>query len=54
MIALGGYVAGADPDVDRAMQFAPAITQFLQQADQQLSPLSQSVQELATVMQGER
>ncbi|WP_241646406.1 FliI/YscN family ATPase [Rosenbergiella metrosideri] len=54
MIALGGYVAGADPDVDRAMQFAPAITQFLQQSDQQLSPLSQSLQELATVMQGER
>lgn len=54
MIALGGYVSGADPEVDRAMHLAPAMSQFLQQADQQLSTLDQSLVQLSSLMQDEQ
>ncbi|WP_241608385.1 FliI/YscN family ATPase [Rosenbergiella australiborealis] len=51
MMALGGYAPGADQDVDRAVRLAPAILQFLQQDEQQLSHFDQSLNDLMSVVE---
>ncbi|MBT0721897.1 FliI/YscN family ATPase [Rosenbergiella collisarenosi] len=53
MIALGGYIPGADREVDRAVEQAPQILQYLQQDDRQLSLYTQSLDELLSMPQGE-
>ena len=49
MMALGGYVSGADPQVDLAVKQAPAIIRFLQQEQEQLSDFHSSLQQLLSV-----
>ena len=49
MMALGGYVAGADPEVDLAVELSPALHRFLQPEEQQLSSFSDSRQQLLTL-----
>lgn len=39
LIPLGGYVAGADPAVDKAVKMFPAIERFLRQEMQEAAPL---------------
>ena len=46
MMALGGYVAGADPEVDLAVEQSPSLHRFLQQEEQQLSSFADSRQQL--------
>ena len=53
MIALGGYIPGADREVDRAVEQAPQILHYLQQDDRQLSLYTQSLDELLSMPQGE-
>ncbi|KJM59202.1 flagellum-specific ATP synthase FliI [Pluralibacter gergoviae] len=46
LIPLGGYVAGADALADRAVQLAPAMTQFLQQEVFDDAPLASTIADL--------
>jgi len=50
MIRLGAYRRGTDPDVDRAIQFYPAIENFLRQRKEELSDLSSGYSELAKIL----
>lgn len=43
MMALGGYVAGADSEIDLAVQQSPQIIEFLQQEEQQSVDFDQSL-----------
>ncbi|SQK76983.1 Flagellum-specific ATP synthase [Tatumella ptyseos] len=52
MMALGGYVAGADPEVDLAVEQSPSLHRFLQQEDQQLSSFADSRQQLLALAHG--
>jgi len=46
LIQLGAYMAGSDPDTDRAIALFPAMQQFLMQDMQQKAPLEDSVMQL--------
>ena len=46
LIPLGGYVAGADPKADKAVNLAPAITRFLQQEVQEAALLDKTITDL--------
>lgn len=46
LIPLGGYVAGADPMADRAVNLSPAITRFLQQEVQDAALLDKTISDL--------
>jgi flagellum-specific ATP synthase len=46
LIPLGGYVAGADPMADKAVNLAPAITRFLQQEVQDAALLDKTITDL--------
>ena len=46
LIPLGGYVAGADPIADKAVNLAPAITRFLQQEVQDAALLDKTISDL--------
>ncbi|POZ15377.1 flagellar protein export ATPase FliI [Lelliottia aquatilis] len=46
LIPLGGYVAGADPMADKAVNLAPAITRFLQQEVQDAALLDKTISDL--------
>ena len=46
LIPLGGYVAGADPLADKAVNLAPAITRFLQQEVQDAALLDKTISDL--------
>ncbi len=50
MIRLGAYRRGTDPDVDRAIQFYPAIENFLRQRKDEHSDLATGYGELASVL----
>lgn len=47
MIPLGGYITGADPLVDRAVNMFPAIENFLQQGLNEPAPLTASIEQLS-------
>lgn len=49
LIPLGGYVAGADPVADRAVNLYPAIDRFLCQEVDEAAPLEQVVESLAVI-----
>ncbi|WP_137903571.1 flagellar protein export ATPase FliI [Enterobacter sp. 2VL] len=51
LIPLGGYVAGADPVADRAVNLSPAITRFLQQEVQNTAPLGNTIADLNALAQ---
>ncbi|MDI3427631.1 flagellar protein export ATPase FliI [Enterobacter cancerogenus] len=51
LIPLGGYVAGADPVADRAVNLSPAITRFLQQEVQNAAPLGNTIADLNALAQ---
>jgi len=50
MIRLGAYRRGTDPDVDRAIQFYPALENFLRQRKEEQSELSSGYAELAKIL----
>jgi len=47
LIQLGAYVAGSDPETDRAIALFPALQQFLMQDMREQAPFEASVQQLA-------
>lgn len=49
LIPLGGYVAGADPSVDRAVNLYPAINAFLTQETDEPAPLALVIESLAKI-----
>ncbi|WP_145525942.1 flagellar protein export ATPase FliI [Yersinia rohdei] len=49
LIPLGGYVAGADPRVDQAVQYHPAIIDFLRQEVSQPATLAATLEHLNTL-----
>jgi flagellum-specific ATP synthase len=51
LIPLGGYVAGADATADRAVNLAPAITQFLQQEVRDVALIDKTVNDLCVLAQ---
>ncbi|MBZ6397201.1 MULTISPECIES: flagellar protein export ATPase FliI [Pantoea] len=51
LIPLGGYVAGADPLADKAVNLSPAITRFLQQEVQDAAPLDKTIADLNVLAQ---
>lgn len=51
LLPLGGYVAGADPQADRALKLAPAIAQFLQQEVHEIAPMERTLMELNALAQ---
>ncbi|HEY3618579.1 MAG TPA: flagellar protein export ATPase FliI [Candidatus Sulfotelmatobacter sp.] len=51
LIPLGGYVAGADATADRAVNLAPAITQFLQQEVCDVALIDKTVNDLCVLAQ---
>ncbi|HDS9360351.1 TPA: flagellar protein export ATPase FliI [Enterobacter cancerogenus] len=51
LIPLGGYVAGADPLADKAVNLSPAITRFLQQEVQDAAPLEKTIADLSALAQ---
>lgn len=50
MIRLGAYRRGTDPDVDRAIQFYPALENFMRQKKEEHSELSSGYEELAKIL----
>jgi flagellum-specific ATP synthase len=46
LVAIGAYVAGTDPRIDRALQARPALLQFLQQARDERSPRAETMRAL--------
>lgn len=51
LIPLGGYVAGADPLADKAVNLSPAIARFLQQEVQEAAPLEKTIADLGVLAQ---
>jgi flagellum-specific ATP synthase len=50
MIRLGAYRQGADPNVDLAIQYNPALEEFLRQRKHERATLEQSYEQLAAVL----
>ena len=50
LIPLGAYVAGADPETDRAVRLQPQIDAFLCQGTREDAPLAACVQQLEAMM----
>lgn len=50
MIRLGAYRKGSDPSIDQAIQYYPAIENFLRQRKDEKSTLEQGYDELAAVL----
>ena len=51
MLPLGGYVAGSDPLVDRAVGMAPAIHHYLQQEVGFGATLENTIEDLQSLVQ---
>jgi flagellum-specific ATP synthase len=51
LIQLGAYMAGSDPETDRAIQLYPALQRFLMQDMHEASTLDVSLQQLSTTLQ---
>ncbi|WP_318358099.1 flagellar protein export ATPase FliI [Enterobacter sp.] len=54
LIPLGGYVAGADPAVDKAVKVFPAIVRFLTQEMHEAAPLEQVQGQMQKLFPGRR
>ena len=54
LIAVGAYVAGADPETDEAIQMLPHIRAFLRQGLNESISFADSVEQLAQLVGGER
>ena len=54
LIAIGAYVRGSDPQLDKAIGMMPKINQFLQQAMHDTVPYDDSLQSLYQLMPGAR
>jgi len=54
LIQLGAYVAGSDPETDRAIVLFPALQRFLTQDMREAATLPASLQQLAVALQEER
>lgn len=54
LIQLGAYVAGSDPETDRAIVLFPALQRFLMQDMREAATLPASLQQLAAAFQEER
>jgi len=54
LIQLGAYVAGSDPETDRAIVLFPALQRFLTQDMREAATLPASLQQLAAALQEER
>ena len=50
LILMGGYRQGQDPELDRAVQFWPALMGFVQQAEQDKANLQMSIEGLTALM----
>ncbi len=53
LIRIGAYRAGADPEVDRAIQLNPALEEFLRQDKDEATSLEDSFEGLARILIGE-
>ena len=53
LIRIGAYRAGADPQVDRAIQLNPALEAFLAQDKDEASGLDESFARLDEILQSE-
>ena len=51
LVQLGAYVAGSDPETDRAIVLYPALQRFLMQDMHEAAPLERSLQQLAAALQ---
>ncbi len=54
LIQLGAYVAGSDPETDRAIVLYPAMQRFLMQDMREAAPMESSLLQLASVLQDEK
>ena len=54
LIQLGAYVAGSDPETDRAISLYPALQAFLQQRMHESASYEQSLQQMNQALQDER
>ncbi len=50
MVNIGAYTAGANPEIDKALQLISPINQFLQQAIEESSPIEQSFAQLGELV----
>jgi len=50
LVLMGAYRAGADPQIDRAIQMHPALVQFLSQERGTVVPMEQAVGELSGLL----
>ena len=53
LIRIGAYRAGADPQVDRAIQLNPALEAFLAQDKEESSTLEESFEALSQILMSE-
>ncbi len=53
LIQLGAYVAGSDPETDRAIVLYPALQRFLMQDMREAATLEHSLQQLGAALQDE-
>jgi len=53
LIRIGAYRAGADPEVDRAIQLNPALESFLSQDKDEATSLPDSFESLGRILRGE-
>lgn len=51
LIQLGAYVAGSDPETDRAIQLYPALQAFLQQDMHEPAPLADCLRQMSEILQ---
>ncbi|MCU0924826.1 MAG: FliI/YscN family ATPase [Hydrogenophaga sp.] len=54
LIQLGAYVAGSDPETDRAIVLYPALQRFLMQDMREAATLPASLQQLGTALQDDK
>jgi FliI/YscN family ATPase len=52
LVNIGAYVDGSDPEIDASLQALPAITAFLQQDTQEVSPIHETQALLKTISDG--
>ncbi len=54
LIQLGAYVAGSDPETDRAIVLYPGLQRFLMQDMREAAPMAESVRGLQTALQEDK
>lgn len=50
LVNIGAYVSGSDPDIDAALAVMPALTAFLQQDQQEVTPFEETLQRLEIIV----